>query len=350
MKKTMMAILLAVVMALPACASAEGIRIDGKIEAVRTQTILAPHSGRVGDYAVRVGDELNAGDELFTLSAQKVYADFDGVVTGVFAQPGDSTASVQERYGALCYMEHDALYTANCSTNGAASENENKIVHVGERVYICSKANNKRTGTAIVTSVEGKSYTLEVLSYVDIRLGEDIEVFRDEYFRNASCIGTGDIRRQDPVAVTAEGYVRAVHVQDGQRVSRGDLLFEIVPDALADMKGSDGSIRMPVDGVVLSISAQHGEQIEKDAPMATICKRTDMQLVCEVDEEDLSAMEPGVPVQVTLDAYRDTPVQGTVVKVAAAGAQEDNSSGFDVTIRLEDTANVRVGMNATAEF
>ena len=78
----MMAILLAVVMALPACASAEGIRIDGKIEAVRTQTILAPHSGRVGDYAVRVGDELNAGDELFTLSAQKVYADFDGVVTG----------------------------------------------------------------------------------------------------------------------------------------------------------------------------------------------------------------------------------------------------------------------------
>ena len=68
----MMAILLAVVMALPACASAEGIRIDGKIEAVRTQTILAPHSGRVGDYAVRVGDELNAGDELFTLSAQTV--------------------------------------------------------------------------------------------------------------------------------------------------------------------------------------------------------------------------------------------------------------------------------------
>lgn len=348
MKKTMMAILLAAAMALPFCAAAEGIRIDGKIEAVRTQTILAPHSGRVGDYAVRVGDELLAGDELFTISAQKVYADFDGVVTGVFAQPGDSAASVQDRYGALCYMERDALYTADCSTNGAASENENKIVHVGERVYICSESNNKRTGTAIVTGVEGKNYTLEVLSYEDIRLSEDIEVFRDEHFRNASCIGRGDIRRQDPVAVTAEGYVRAVHVQDEQKVSRGDLLFEIVPDALEGMKGSDGSIDMPVDGVVLSISAQRGEQIEKDMPMATICERTDMQLVCEVDEEDLSAIEPGMVVQVTLDAYRDEQVQGTVVKVAAAG--EDDSSGFDVTIRLEDVANVRVGMNATAEF
>lgn len=348
--KKIMAFLMSLALALPVCAAAEGIRIDGTIEAVRTQTIFAPHSGRVGDFAVRAGDELRMGDALFTISAQKVYADFDGVITGVFAQPGDSTASVQDRYGALCYMERDTLYAADCTTNGAANENEYKIVHVGEQVYICSESNDKRHGTAIVTSVSGKSYTLEVLSHVDIRLTEDIEVFRDENFRSSSCIGRGDIRRMDPVAVTAEGYVRAVHVKDGQKVSRGDLLFEIVPDALEDMRGSDGVVDMPADGVVLSVSAQSGAQIEKDAPMATICERTDMQLVCLADEEDLSAIEPGMAVSVTLDAYRDAPIPGTVVKIAAAGAEDSDSSGFEVTIRLEDNAAVRVGMNATAEF
>ena len=123
MKKRMAALLAALM--LPACAlAAETIRIDGTIEAVRTQTIAAPHSGRVGDFAVREGDMLSAGDALFTLSADKIYADFDGTITGVFAQPGDSAASVQDRYGALCYMERDTLYTANCTTAGAASENE----------------------------------------------------------------------------------------------------------------------------------------------------------------------------------------------------------------------------------
>lgn len=350
MKKMIMAFVMAAALTLPVCAPAEGIRIDGAIEAAKTQTILAPHSGLVGDFSVRAGDELGAGEALFTISAEKIYADFDGTVTGVFAQPGDSAASVQERYGALCYVERETLYAADCTTSGAASDNENKIVHVGEMVYICSESNDDRTGRAIVTSVEGKNYTLEVLSHEGIRISEDIEVFRDEHFRNSSCIGKGDIRRIDPTAITAEGYVRAVHVQDGQKVSRGDLLFEIVPDALDGMQGSDGSVDMPAPGVVLSVLVESGAQIAKDAPMATICARADMRLVCQADEEDLGAMEPGMTVQVTLDAYRDAPVTGTVEKIAAAGEEDGASTTFDVTIRLEENTNVRVGMSATAEL
>lgn len=350
MKRMIMAFVMAAALLLPVCATAEGIRIDGVIEAAKRQTVLAPHSGLVGDFSTRAGDELDAGDALFTISAQKVYADFDGTITGVFAQPGDSAASVQERYGALGYLERDTLYEADCSTTGAASDNENKIVHVGEIVYIRSESNNDRTGRAIVTGVEGKNYTLEVLSHENIRISEDIEVFRDEHFRNSSCIGKGDIRRVDPTAITAEGYVRAVHVQDGQKVSRGDLLFEIVPDALEGMEGSDGSVTMPAGGVVLSVLAESGAQIEKDAPMATICERGDLRLVCKADEEDLGAIEPDMTVQVTLDAYRNEPITGTVEKIAAAGEADGASTTFDVTIRLEDNVNVRVGMSATAEF
>ena len=349
MKKTMAALLAALVLGVGA-AAAESVRIDGTIEAARTQTILAPHSGRVGDFSARAGDKVSEGEALFTLSAQKIYADFDGTITGVFAQPGDSAASVQERYGALCYMEQDTLYKADCTTSGAASENEYKIIHVGEKVYLRSDTNNDRTGEAIVTSVEGKRYTLEVTAQQDIRLSEDVNVYRDSRYLSSSRIGKGEISRVDPVGVTAEGYVRAVHVSDGQKVRRGDLLFEIVPDALEGMTGSDGCVRMPADGVLLRIAAGSGAQMAKDDVMATYCSEADMQLICAVDEEDLAYIEVGMPVQVTLDAYRSESITGTVTRIAGASTQEGASASFDVVIELEDNDRVRIGMNATATF
>ena len=77
-------------------AFAEGVKIDGSIKSAETKTILAPYSGVVGNYAVTAGDAVNMGDVLFALRTEQVYADFDGTVTAVFAQPGDSAAILAE--------------------------------------------------------------------------------------------------------------------------------------------------------------------------------------------------------------------------------------------------------------
>ena len=127
-------------------AFAEGVKIDGSIKSAETKTILAPYSGVVDNYAVTAGDAVSMGDALFALRTEQIYADFDGTVTAVFAQPGDSAASVEERYGALAYIEQDVLYRAECTTTGGDSDNENKMIHVGEKVYIRSTSNNDRVG------------------------------------------------------------------------------------------------------------------------------------------------------------------------------------------------------------
>lgn len=346
MKKLFAALLILALM-LPLCAAAETLKLDGTIEAVRTRTILAPYTGRVNDFDVRVGDELAAGEALFELAAEPVYAEFDGVVTGIFARTGDSAAYVQDRYGAALYMERDVLYMADCTTKGAASENEYKIVHAGERVYIQSDANNKRIGEAVVTSVEGRSFTLEVTSYEDIRLYEDICVYRDERFATNSQIGEGRVKRIDPIAVNTEGYIRSVYVQEGQQVSRGDLLMAVVPDKLDRFDDSEGAVTMPDSGVVLEIMAESGAEIAKDAPMARYCMKQDMQLVCELDEEELARVTPGMEVVVTLDAYSGETYEAQVAAVSAAG---NDNGGFEVTIALGEDAPVRVGMSATAEL
>ena len=332
-----------------AAASAEGVKIDGSIKSAETKTIFAPYSGVVGDYTVAAGDELSAGDALFALRTEQIYADYDGTVTAVFAQPGDSAASVEARYGALAYIEQDVLYHAECTTTGGDSDNENKIIHVGEKVYIRSTASSDRMGEARVISAEGKGYTLEVTSQTDMRLNENVKVYRSANHSASSCIGTGRLTRVDPQAVTAQGYVLTAHVEDGQHVSRGDVLFDIVPDVLDGMLGGDGNVYMPEDGVLLSISAVSGGQAAKDAVLATYCPKDAMRLVCSVDEQDISELTVGDVMQVTLDAYAEKPLRGTIVKIASVSGENGKNASFDVTLELETNNLMRIGMSASAE-
>ena len=326
--------------------TALALEIEGRIEPAKTLTIRAPYSGMVSDVDWAAGDVLQAGDALLELSTTKVYADFDGTVTGIFAQAGDSAASVMERYGALLYVEREALYTAQCTTSGAASDNENKIVHAGETVYVRSTSDNKRDGVARVTGVSGNGYTLEILLNDGLKIGESVKVYRDDGFKTDSCIGSGKLSRIDPVAVTAQGSVLAVHVQPGQRVARGEVLLEVVPDALNGMKGGDGCVYAPQDGVLLNMFVQGGEQVAKDQALAAYCPADALELVCSVDEEDLSLIAVEDEFTVTFEALGEKTFDAEVTKIAAAA---DEKGEFAVTLTLENAEGVRIGMNATAE-
>lgn len=345
MKMKLSLLLCLLLLAMMPEALAEGIQIDGTIEAGRTLTITAPYTGTAGDFTAKAGDAFAAGDMLFPLSVTTVYAETDGTVTGLFAQPGDRTAAVTDRFGALLYVERDELFTAACSTAGADSDTEDKIIHPGETVYLKSTQNSDRRGEGRVTQVSGSSYTVEVTDEGNLRVNESLKVYRDREHKTDSCIGSGRTSRIDPVAVTAEGYVLAVHVTDGQRVSRGDALFSIVPDQLDGMAGGEAAALMPQDGVLLSVSAQSGMQAQKDSVLATYCPAGEMQLVCPVDEMDLGDIAVGARVTVTLDAYEDAPLDGEIVKIAAAA---DENGEYAVTISLRESELVRIGMSATA--
>lgn len=348
MKKRVFASVLAVLTLMSGAALAEeALSLDGEIRAGQTKTLTAPYSGIVGDYTVQAGDEAAAGSALFAIGTTKIYADFDGTVCAVFAEAGDSAAYAQERYGALAYIEREPLYRGECTSSGASSGNDKKIVHPGEKVYVRSSNDNDRKGEAIITSVSGGGYALEITRAGELRVNEPVKVYRESDFDSDSCIGSGRLSRVDPVAVTAEGHVLSVHVTGGQSVARGDLLFEIVPDALDGRAGGDGTVAMPEDGVVLSVSAVSGESVAKDQVLATYCPAEDMRLVCSVDEDSLSKIENGMKMTVTLDAYPDEPLMG---EVSAISRVADEQGEFDVTLTLEPDERVRVGMNATAEM
>lgn len=345
MKKTAGILLLTAALAMTPAALAQTLDMDGTIEAGSVFSITAPYSGTVGDFTAQAGDVIAAGEALFPIGTTTVYAQTDGTVRGVFAQAGDEAASVEGRYGALCYVERDQLFEAACTSSGADSDTEDKIVHPGEAVYLKSIQNSERNGAGRVTSVTASGYTVEITDAGDLRVNESVKVYRTPDHDQDGCIGSGRASRIQPAAVTAQGWVLSVHVEDGQRVARGDVLFEIVPDPLRGMRGGEAAAAMPQDGVLLSVSAQSGAQTAQDSVLATYCPADGVRLVCPVDETDLAMVTVGAKVNVTLDAYAQTPTTGEVEKISSAA---DENGEYAVTIRLEDTRGVRIGMSATA--
>ena len=344
MKRIIGLLAAALLLAAVPAALAEGVTLEGTVQAGRTVSIAAPYAGMVGDFTVKAGDEVAAGEALFMIATQKVYAEADGTVTGLFAMPGDSAQTVQDRYGALCYIEDDVRYKAICTSAGADGDIEDKVVHAGETVYIKSTQNTSRKGEGIVTAVSAEGYTVEITRMNDLNLNESVKVYRDSDYDADSCIGSGRTSAVPATAVNASGSVLRVCVSDGQPVHRGDLLFEIVPDALEGLRGGDGTVTMPEDGVLLSVSAQSGAQAAKDAVLATYCPAGMMEVVCPVDEDDLSALRVGARVGVTLDALPGETLDGTVESIARVMNDEGS---YDVTVSLRDTENVRIGMSAT---
>ena len=80
------------------CAALAEGTYEGVVTGTGTVSVYAPYGAIVEEMLVRAGDRVEAGQAIARMRTNLVYAPIDGVVSGVFAQNGDSTESIVERY------------------------------------------------------------------------------------------------------------------------------------------------------------------------------------------------------------------------------------------------------------
>jgi len=258
----------------------------------------------------------------------------------------DDIATLLSENGIIKYSAAFKLYAKSVKDDGKFVAGEYTVSpSMDYEDLLAAFKEKKSTGTTKIMIPEG--YTVELLLIDDLKLNDSVKIYRDSDHDSDSCIGSGKTSWIAPEAITAEGYVLACHVTDGQVVSRGDLLFEIVPDQLENMQGGAAAAVMPEEGVLLSVSAQSGAQTAQDAVLATYCPAGEMEVICWVDEDDLPDIEIGQRVKVTLEAYESGAIDGEITAIAAAANEQDE---YEVTINLRDMDNVRIGMSATVTF
>lgn len=343
---------LALASALALCAPsalADAISFEGAVSASYSVEAIADVGGVVDALNASVGEAVSAGAPIVTLKTTKVYAQQCGSVTGIFAQPGDSAQTVAERYGAVMYIEPDSAYSISASTERAYNSASTKYVHVGEHVFLSCYSDGDHTGEGRVTSASGTDFTVEVTEG-EFLVGETVNVYRDEDYSSSSRIGRGDLTRANPIAVAGSGSIVALHVQDGEVVERGQLLFETLDGAFDGLYMSGCTVNAPVDGYVAAISASVGASVAENASVATIYPLDAMRIEASVLESDLGSIAVGDAVNVELNWNQDFDVSypGTVTMISAIAEPSDGGeASYKVYIDFEPDADTRYGMQAT---
>ena len=346
--KRILSLLLIVLMLLGTAASAEELELTGTVSATQTVTLTAPAAGKVESCTVVPGDHVEAGTALLTLQTTKVYAEQDGTVR-VFGQPGDSVTTLTNRYGGVAYVEPAQRYTVSGSTKGAYSNDDNKLIHAGETVYLRSTSNYKLTSTGTVTIVSGTSYTVEVDGDT-FTSSTTVGIYRDPAFVNTSLIGTGKVTQASAVVYSGTGYLVKLHVQNGQQVSAGDLLYETLEGTFAPGSDSINVVSADVAGVIAAINTGKGKTVAADEAVIEFYPDEGMRIIVSFPEDDLSRIEPGMTVQYLLPGQEDNaePLTGTVEKISLL-PDADSTYGTTYTVYIiPGTAEpLRYGMTLT---
>ena len=335
------------------CALAESITFSGTVTASETYEVYAPIGGTVAEVRCEAGQRVRAEDEIVSLSTTKVYAEEAGTVTGIFGQPGDSTATVAEKYGAVMYLEGESVYTISASTGNAYNSTETKFIHAGEEVYLQCYSDGNHTGWGVVTSIDGTDYTVRVTSG-EFLVGETVNVYRGQTATASQRIGRGTLHRANPTGVTGSGSIVSFAVSEGDTVARGDVLFETLEGNFDGLYMSGAGIPAGMDGTISQVNAQQGSKVEKNSVVAVIYPDSAMRVEARIAETDLASVTVGDPVSVELLWNQDAEVTypGTVTMISALA---DSSSGnsadsenatYTVYIDFTPDEQTRFGMSA----
>jgi len=269
------------------------------------------------------------------------------VVVGIRPEAGDDAAFLQERYGALMYLEPVNPFLIQTSTRHAYNASENLNIRLGEMVYIESRTYYNKSGIGYVISVDGENYSVEIIGG-NLVLHDDVAIFREPDFVSHSKIGNGKIDRNRAVPITASGSVLSIKVAEGDRVRRGDVLMEMVEGTLPRSIPGGKEVRADVDGIIATIGVQPGARVEQRQVMATIYPTRSLQVAADVHELDTYGIGVGDSVRVDFPGIRSQqPIMGQVESISALSVSGAGDAQYIVYVSFETDEQVRLGMNAT---
>jgi multidrug resistance efflux pump len=348
----LVALSLTLCMALVTPAFAE-TTFDGTVVSSESVSVTAPFGGTVSTFKLRAGDKISVGDVIAEVATTKIYASTDGVINGVFGQPGDSVDDVVSRIGAVLYIAPTNKYTITADIQKAYSSSDNKYVNIGEIVYLKSYySSNGNTAQGIITAADGTSYTVETTSG-ELLMEETVSIYRSADYDSESRIGRGTVSRTAEVAVSGSGSILTMHVKDGDTVTRGQLLFETVTGTLDGLFATSNQIVSDVDGIIATVSLSAGSTINKGDTLLTVYPSDEMQVVIDIDEYDLVDIHEGDQIQLEFN-YDDTANNVLIGTVSTISHVSGSSSTSDVTYQayIDFTPNedIRLGMTVMASI
>ncbi len=120
---------------------------------------------------------------------------------------------------------------------------------------------------------------------------------------------------------------------------------------IADLRKDLGKSELlsPVSGVITAMNLDENMTTKTgETVAATIQDIYSLQTIINVDELDITKIELGQKVTLTLEALEDNTYYGTVSKIGMIGTVSNNFATFPVTIDIENPGEIMIGMSCEA--
>ncbi len=315
---------------------------SGSQKSYSNLTVTAPFNGKVTDIKAEEGEAVNNGMSLFTitetskltLSVPFSTTDIPNIKIGQKVQ-----VNLQEHMdtveGVVTAIDNN---THTASTGGIVKDVE---------VTVSNPGTITDSSTASVSLITGNGTELE------------------------SGVSTFSYANKKTVQAKTAGEFSYVAIKENQYVNKGDLLIKIENEDLdvtsktnnlkiQDLQNQltaakktlqDYKVYAPFDGTITAVTAVQGDSLERGGALLSIRDFNQMEFTISVDELDISKVEVGQDVSITVDALTDTektPLTGKVKYKAMEGTSSNGVATYNVTIKINETENLLAGMNANA--
>ena len=369
----------------------------GTLNPANTYTVKSLVDGKILTGGFEEGDKVEEGDVLYTIDSsdastnlekasialqqaqrsydktvdlQYVRAEVDGTVSSLKVAKGDQVTSGQE----VAVIRDSSKMLLNLLFPAADAANFS-VGQSADVVLDGTFETLKGTITAITGTDELSTGNLLVRT-VTIRVnnagGLTTAQAATASVNGVSSITSATFAYQAERTLTAQagGTVSAINVQEGDAVSKGDILIELTGDDLTESiqsaseslrsaeismqnqqdNMSNYTITSPISGTIIEKDAKQGDALTSGSTLCVIYDLSYLEMVINVDELQIGALSVGQKVQITADAVADKTYVGTVTRVSMKGSSSGGTTTYPITIRIDNTDGLRPGMNANAEI
>lgn len=182
--------------------------------------------------------------------------------------------------------------------------------------------------------------------------------------QTVSCTGIIESEDRQGVSVDTACVISEVLVKEGQAVKTGDPLVRIDKEATRKAGiASDSAQALTLaamgeeiladkDGVVVSVTAEEGQLLEKGAPCVVLAPYSTLQVRIAIKEKDLPILDEGMLVRVTGDGFRKSGYEGVLADISSTahiiGTGETVVEGVVELAEGQADDSMRLGLTAKA--
>ena len=173
--------------------------------------------------------------------------------------------------------------------------------------------------------------------------------------------------KEEKVTSKVSGKIKAVNVENGKYVNKGDVIATIEGDDISlqiaekqnaierynsqieDLVEGD-TIFSPMKGTILKIDVSEEEVVDRTTALMTVADLENMEVKISVDELDINKIKLDQQANITCDVYPNEKFTGRVTKISMEGSTQNGVTTYDVTIKLDDRKSLMSGMNVDVEI